>query len=570
VRSPWLSRLAAGAAVLLAGLVYLNALDNPFVYDDRRLIVENRALRPPINLHGLVLHDVSRPVVNLSYALDRVIWGPAPFGFHLTNVVLHMINVGLLFGLARRETGRLLAAFLAAAIFAVHPMMTQAVGYVSGRAEVISATFFLLAFGAARRWMRGGPARWLAATFGLWLLALGSKETAVVFPLVLLAYDRFVLTPRPGAVSLPDRRSRLVWLHAPLIGVAGVAVAVRLAVFTMLEHPGAIDINWSLGLVELDVARRYLALLFAPREQAIFHELAPITGLLDPRVLLSLAVLGVLAAIAWWTRRVEGIITVGIALFFLALLPSAALVILDRGEPMAEQRVYLAGAGLFLAFGAALARLESWRRWSARPFARLLAGAIAVAILGILSMHTLLRNAMWGSPLMLFTEAADRAPGSWHAHLLLGEAMHNAGRHNEAIWAFTVAIRGQPEEPSIYGKVGICLIEVGETGTAKAAFEKLRELSPRSPEGSNGFGALALMAGQAERARALYEESLLYDPLNVPARLGLAKIEELEGNAAAALRRCEEIRDLAPETPGNDECLSRNRARLGRGGSAPR
>ena len=92
----------------------------------------------------------------------------------------------------------------------------------------------------------------------------------------------------------------------------------------------------------------------------------------------------------------------------------------------------------------------------------------------------------------------------------------------------------------------------------------------RSPEGVNGLGALALVENKPEEARSFYEQSLLYDPLNLPARLGLVKVEELEGNAAAALRRCEEIREIAPETPGYDECLSRNRARLGGSGSASR
>jgi Flp pilus assembly protein TadD len=237
---------------------------------------------------------------------------------------------------------------------------------------------------------------------------------------------------------------------------------------------------------------------------------------------------------------------------------------------MAEQRVYLASAGLFLALGAGIARLEAWRNWNTRRVARLLFRAIVVAVLGLLSMHTLLRNAVWGNPVMLFSEAVDRAPTSWHAQILLGEALHDAGRHNEAIGAFMTALQGQPGEPAIYGKLGLCLIEVGDTKNARAAFEKLRALSPRSPDGTNGLGALALMAGQPEQARALYDETLLYDPLNVPARVGLSKVEELQGNAAAALRRCEEIRELAPETPGNDECLNRNRARPGGGGSGPR
>ena len=271
-----------------------------------------------------------------------------------------------------------------------------------------------------------------------------------------------------------------------------------------------------------------------PGGQTIFHELTPVTGWLDPRVLLSIGVLGLLGAIAWGMRRVEGTVTLGIVWFLAALVPSAALVITGRGEPMAEQRVYLASAGLFLAFGTIVARLEAWRRWNARPLARFVYRGIIVAMLVILSMHTLLRNAVWGDPVTLWSEAVDKAPTSWHAQLLFGEALHDAGRHEEAIGAFTTALRTQPEEPAIYPKLGLCLIEVGRLKPAAAAFEKLRQLDPRSPDGTNGLGALALVAGQPEQARSLYEETLLYDPWNVPARVGLVKIEELQGNAAAA------------------------------------
>lgn len=633
---PLYHRLAVVVAVLLAGLVYINALDNPFVYDDRRLVVENRSLRPPLNLTAIVLHEVTRPVVNLTYAIDRTLWGPSPFGFHVTNVLLHMLNVALLFEFGRRATGRRLAAFMAAAIFAVHPLMTQAVGYISGRAELLCAVFLLLAFEAARRWMLepfsrppsanptritghsaeiqqvarqssvrtalGGHGAWLAATFGLWLLALASKETAVIFVLVLV-YDRLILGQPGGlrpaglpAVALakagpPDTlarggpvaplrsrgslaaarsRDRLWRLHVPVIAVVVVAVVVRLAVFVRLEHPGQIGIDWRFALLELDVLRRYLTLLVSPGGQTILHELAPVTGWLDPRVLLGLGVLGVLGAIAWRMRRVDGLVTFGILWFMLALVPSAALVTMGMGEPMAEQRAYVASAGLFLAIGAAVARFEAWRRWNTRRGARILFRGIVAAVLVLLSMHTVLRNAVWGHPVTLWSEAIDRAPNSWHAQLLFGEALHDAGRHDEAIGAFTTALRTRPDEPAIYGKLGLCLIEVGQIGPAAAAFEKLRQLQPRSPDGSNGIAAIALISGQLEQARSLYEETLLFDPWNVPARVGLAKIEELQGNAAAALRRCQEIRDLAPETPGNEECLSRNRARIGSGGSGRR
>ena len=559
------SRLAIGVAVILAGLVYANALDNPFVYDDRRLIVENRSIRPPLDLQAIVLREVTRPAVNISYAIDRTLWGPSPAGFHVTNVLLHMLNVALLFELVRRGTGRVVSAFIAAALFAVHPMMTQAVGYISGRAEVLCTTFFLAALAAARRWMLGGRAVWLLATFVLWLLALASKETAAVFAAVILLYDRLLLTGTPE-----DRKRRLLWLHVPVLGVTVLAVAGRLAVLTMLEHPGPVHLDWSLGLLELDVLRRYVTMLILPGGQTIFHELTPVHGWLDARVLMALALLGLLGAMAWMLRHAEGIVTLGVCWFLLAFVPHAALVILDRGEPMAEQRVYLASCGLFMAFGAVVGSLEHRLRWNERRLARILFRAMVVLALAMFGMHTLLRNAVWGNPVMLWSEAVDRAPGAWAAQLGLGEALHDAGRHDEAIGAFTVAVEARPQEPAIYAKLGVCLMEVRDLKAAAAAFDRLRELSPRSPDGTNGLGALALIAGEPERARVLYEESLLYDPWNVPARLGLAKVEELQGNVEGALRRCQEIRDLAPETPGNDECLSRNRARLGDRGSAPR
>src|SRR5262245_24959313 len=86
----------------LAGAVYINALHNPFVYDDYRTILENGSIRALTDWRSIVLHEVTRPVANLSYAIDYAIWGPAPFGFHVTSVMLHVLNVLLLFAIAQR------------------------------------------------------------------------------------------------------------------------------------------------------------------------------------------------------------------------------------------------------------------------------------------------------------------------------------------------------------------------------------------------------------------------------------------------------------------------------------
>src|SRR4051812_39454061 len=155
VTHPRVGALACGAAVAAAVVVYLNALHSPFVYDDFHTIVGNASLARLTDVGAIVLHDVTRPMVNLSYAVDRRIWDGSAFGYHATNVVLHAIDVALLFAFARRLEIGVAGAFGAAMLLAVHPMMSEAVGYISGRSEILCGLFFLTAMMAGRRWLRG-------------------------------------------------------------------------------------------------------------------------------------------------------------------------------------------------------------------------------------------------------------------------------------------------------------------------------------------------------------------------------------------------------------------------------
>ena len=193
----------------------------------------------------------------------------------------------------------------------------------------------------------------------------------------------------------------------------------------------------------------------------------------------------------------------------------------------------------------------------------LLVSILAVVVTS-LAHRTLARNAVWSDPVMVWLEAAQGAPDQWLPHLLLGEELHRAGRHDQAVQAYRRVVQLRPQEPAVYGKLGVCLSELSDLANAQAAFEKLRALDPASTEASNGLAVVALLGGRVEDARRGYLETLARDPSNVAARRGLAVIAETaDANPAEALRLCEEIRQLAPGTQGNDECISRNRARLG-------
>lgn len=553
------------APALVAGALYVNTLDNPFVYDDHRQIDENRAIQHTSDIRSIVLSNATRPLVSLSYAFDYAIWHGSPFGFHVTNVLIHVLNVVLLFAVAHRVAADSNAArgaddpvdpgtcaFVAALLFAVHPLMSQAVAYITGRSDLLATGFLLASFLAARRWLLRDRFAWLLVATALWVMALLAKETAIVLPVLLWAYVRFVLPPT-FRIEHPKGLALLA-LTAVLFIVA------RAALFLTLESGSPIEIQGQLALTQLDVLRRYITLLLLPHGQTIFHFVPAFSGAGDPRLWLALVVAGAVGAWTVLVHRHVPIASSGVVWFVAALVPPAVLVLFDRGEPMAEHRAYLASCGAFLAAGALAARTAG--RLGRRGGAFRWAGPLALAVVALsLAGQTLERNQIWNSRVALWTEAARYAPNHWVPQIALGEVHHDAGRHAEAVAAFTRSMSLNPREPATYTKLGVCLIETGRLAEAEAVFSKLGALVPRSAEASNGLATVALAGGNPGLARERFLHTLEFDPLNVQSRQGLATVAESEGHFDEAVRRCEEIQLLAPGLPGIDACLDRNRRR---------
>jgi len=464
--------LAGGAAAAMAISVYAKALHNPFVYDDYHTVIENASIRCVTNLRAVFWHDVTRPVVNLSYAVDRALWGPAPFGFHLTSLLFHSLNVVLLFTLARRMRLDILSAFVAAALFAVHPMMTEAVGYVSGRSEVLSATFLLVALLCADRWLHSQPerrGRWLFAMLAGWSVALATKETAAMFPFVLILFDQ--LTTSAGFLN------RLRRVYAPLVALTVLAGVCRLFVLARIEYPGQVSIHWRYLLVDADVFRRYLVMMAVPIGQALFHEVGAISSVFDPRALTGMAAIGVVVGAIWRLRRSEWRASFGLAWFALLLVPSAVLIALDQGEPMTEHRVYVASVGLFLAASASVAHVADWLSGRERLLRVAAATGLALVLLSFVT-ETLLRNAVWGSPVTLWRESVNLAPTHPRPRLLLGEALADAGQRDAAIEQFRIAISFRPFDPVGHVKLARSLGDAGHWREAREELMRAVEVGP--------------------------------------------------------------------------------------------
>ena len=545
-------------AAFLAVLVYLNTLDNPFVYDDFRLIVENSSLLNAGDLQSVIVRDITRPIVNVSYAIDTMLWGRRPVGYHLTNVVLHAVNVVLVYWVAfllsedrRRQLHQTIGAaassatiaFATASVFALHPMMTQAVGYISGRSEVAYSVFFLLAFLAGRRWLLDGGKRWWAACIGLWIVAMLTKETASMLSFVLLAYDWLLLD-----TDWAKRRRRFLRLGLPLLAVTFAAGAGRLAILMLVEYPGQEGPNWRLSLVTVDAFWRYLAILFLPRNQSIFHALPVINSVFAARAIADIAGLVAFCGLVWVLGRVHSLIAFGLVWFGLMLVPSSLLFILGRGDPMAEHRTYLSSVGLFLTWGTGFAML--WARAQRQRVLVALAGIVFVAQLGF---HTVIRNMVWQDPVALSREAQMLAPDHWMPRILVAEALRQHDRCSEAVPEYRAAIALRPRHEFPYTRLSACLIETRRIAEAEEVLRQLYAVNPQSQDAAMGLGIFAIMDGRIDESRKYFADVLARDPGRTRANQMLAFIDG-KLSAVESERLCGELRQAAGEAFKLDAC----------------
>jgi hypothetical protein len=602
---PWKPYVLAAAAALMAAIVYLNAVNNPFVYDDRRVVLENYSIRDLSNIRALFLNDVFRPVVNISYALDYARSGLDPFGYHVTSLLLHASNVVLLFLLVRVLAGdaramrraaatapprdrrerkkkrpaiepgsweerqevadtATTAAFASSAVWAVHPLMTQAVGYVSGRSELLCAFFILMSCLCLHAWLFRGGTRWLLAGIASWVLALASKEVAVMLPLVLLAYGQLLLTADDR-----EHRRRLSRLCLPMLAMVLVAGLVRLLVFAGIENVSRANFAWGNVLVGVNVIRQYVALTFLTLPQSIFHSATLPSALIHSTFILDALWMFSLVVLAWRAHVRVPVVAYGVLWFVLMLLPSVTMLVLDVGEPLAEQRAYLAGCGFAMSTGAAFARLRGWparHRISARAFAT----AIFAFFLVSLAVRTIARNEVWSDPVRLWQEAVANAPDIWLPHRGLGDALRERGDHAGAAAAYAEAARLGPNEANTHLALGVSLLTVGRVEEADRALAEATRLSPGLAQAETARGMIARLVGRRDEARDRFLAVARAHPDAVLARQYLADMYENDyRDWASALRMSREVQALAPQAVGVAECIRRNQRRLAGTGQGP-
>jgi Flp pilus assembly protein TadD len=575
--------------VLLAALLpYLNSLDNGFVLDDQELIVANSAVRGSAALGAFFTSDFweaqnqgtsnhYRPMEMVSFALNHRLGGVEPLGCHLTNLLLHIMVCILLLLVLRRLLPRGMLALAAALLFAVHPVNTEAVSAVGGRAFLLAALFFFAAWlvhlaahpqlpadlgpGARNRQRVIGLT---LLTMGLFLLALLSSGNAAGLVAVVLLGDLLRRKSAPAQVKepadktaeddfyTPDRQpfhQRFGTASRSLSGLPLSAYAGLLAVLTFylalrrlvlgsvagtaaipfLDNPLASADTPVRVMTAVNILGEYLRLQLWPVSLSAdygYNQVKLVNSPLDPGFLATLvACLALLVGAAVLWRRARGRTTaLGILFFFCTIIP-ASNIFVPIGTIMAERLIYLPSIGFCLVLASIFClcshelcgpKQDSDHQAPKHRASRILMVILLVSVVTLsYAGRTISRNRDWHDQQTLFLSAARVSPDSARVHCDLGVAFFERGQYQEATRSLERALDIHSDFPLALYTLGRARIELGRMEGAREALLSAAELRPDHPEILLALGALEFRLDRLEDATALFRRVLAIDPENV-------------------------------------------------------
>jgi protein O-mannosyl-transferase len=555
----WIAGVGVMAAMLLA-VAYANALDGAFVFDDEVSIVENSSIRRlwPIRdvlvtkAEGGRTHD-SRPLLNLSLAIDYAAHGLWRPGFRLVNLAIHLVNVLLIFDVASRilrlsglqlNEARRLAA-ITSVLWAVHPLHTAVNTYVIQRAESLAALFILAAFDAVIVSLARGSLT-AAVVAGLFAIvgASAKETTAAILPLVA-AFDWAFCDRLPEAGR--DRRVRPV-LYAGL--ALNVAAIIGLA-WVLGGRGGSAGLTTAsvvaYTLTQCQAIWLYIGKLFWPATLVLDHGewLAPGPADVWPFVVATAALVVGVAIGFWWKPR----------LFFplvaaaILLAPTTSIVPV-KTQTIAEHRMYLPAAvligGLVTAVAMAARRVGCQRRQSGCR----VAGLTLVAVLVAASVgRTIVRNHDFASAVTLWDQNVRDCPENDRGVTNLVAALIREGRFDEAGPLAQRAVADHPERERNWLNIGRIFAEEQRNAQATAAFVEAIRLAPGEADARINLGIVLSRGADLDAAVAVLDDAIRLRPDLAKGWLARGMVRLRQERPDLAIGDLETAVRLDPENP---------------------
>ena len=534
------SRLKRTRALLITALVacatlpYLNILFNGFVYDDDTQVMQNPYVRSfrylkeifttnVWSFRGVAVSNYYRPMMTLGYLICYKLFGMRAYGFHLVSLLLHVLVVCLVFMLTERLTGDRVWAFVAGALFALHPIHTESVAWVAAVTDLELTFFYLLTFGlflAVARPGGGRSERTLVAMAFAFVLALLSKEQAMTLPALATVYEHFYREDR-SETSFTQKLARygVLWL----VGVAYVLYRIHFLGALAPEEKFRQVTPQQVVLSAIALVAQYVWKLLWPVRLCAFYLFHPSTSPFDLRVLAGLLALLAFAALFFvcWRSRERNVRFVSFAILWFCATLAPILNAHWVGENVFTERyLYLpsVGAAWLVALGAS----KLWSRAAARPAQRRALVLAGVTVGALFAARIVTRNRDWNNDKVLFTRTLDLSPDAYQVLTALGGVYWREGDYDKAESAWRGVLARKPDDPGAFNDLGLLASKRHQYAEAKGFFQRAMELKPNLSDPHLNLGDTYLKMGLMGPAELQLRAAVAISPIDTRAhnRLG--------------------------------------------------
>ncbi|UCF42749.1 MAG: tetratricopeptide repeat protein [Planctomycetota bacterium] len=552
--------LALGTVIAYEHLYHGDFVD----YDDDMYVTENPHVK-----NGITGDSISwafttghaynwHPLTWLSHMLDCQLFGSRPGWHHLTNLLLHIVNTLLLFGVLKRITGALWASGFVAAAFALHPLHVESVAWISERKDVLGTLFWLLTMAAYVRYVRRpGLSRYLLTVL-CFALGLMAKPMLVTLPFVLLLLDYWPLgrlqleqatkdaEPQGGKSANISSQwqafRRLVWEKVPFLALAAISSIVTFCV----QRSGGTVVQT--GMLSLDVRManalvsylRYIKKMIYPSQLAVFYPYRSLSLLL---AIACFAILVFITVAVVYLGRRRRYLLVGWFWYVGTLVPVIGIVQVGS-QSIADRYTYVPLIGLFIiiAWGAG----DVSARWRYQKI--VLGICSAIALTGLL-ISTQMQVRHWQNSFTLFEHTLAVTEDNSITHNHYGAFLLEQGRFGKALAQFNEALRISPGFHEAHKNKGSVLLDMGKFDEAIATFNELLLAAPDWPDAHYWLGVAYARRGAYQQAVKPFKEALRLRPDWPEAYNDLALVYLLLGNYDLAIENYKEALRLRPDYP---------------------
>jgi Tfp pilus assembly protein PilF len=542
-----LVRWSIVVVALIGFVAFLPALDANFVnWDDDVSFLLNHHYRGlgPAQLRWMFTTTLLghwSPLTWLTWSVNYAVNGIQPFGYHLLSLLLHVVNIALFavvarrllalgFGMAPSSVAIVAGATLAALAFGVHPLRAESVAWISGRRDVLCASFYLAATLAYLRGVAGDrriSSGWCAISIATFAAALLAKASAMTLPLTLLLLDVY-----------PLRRRHLGWPTMLIEKLPYAVLAAAAAVMALIarQEGGSITDYTRYGLGARIALSAYTFCFYPwkslwPTGLTAGYELPVQISLLEPRFAVALvAVVAITGLLIFFRRGWPG----GLAAWLASMIVLAPVsgTVHSGVQLVADRYSYLSCFGFAILAGAALV-------WAIRRGATRAAAAVAVVMVSVLTVTTWKQAATWYDSETLWRHAVAVDPACALCMSNLGRVIARPGHLDEAEAYIARAIALRPDRPGPHENMGTLLFARGRLAEAEAQFREVVRLRPHHGPSHNNLGAALAQAGRDAEAEVAFRAAARLSPgfVDAPANLGALYLRQRRfDEAVPALR----------------------------------